>query len=65
MVLGTISDNMTQKSLFYVAFGQTALRNNNAMATPKVPGDQKPLERVCYKLMLKVTKFQLSKRNSF
>ena len=30
-------------------YGQTPLRNNVVMATPKVPGDQKLFERVCYK----------------
>ena len=35
------------------------------MATPKVPGDQKLLERVCYMLKLKVTKFQLPTPNGF
>ena len=29
-------------------FGQTPLRNSIAMATPRIPGDQKLLERVCY-----------------
>ena len=47
------------KSLFYVAFGQTSFRNSIAMATPKVPGDQKLFERVCYMFKLKLTKFQL------
>ena len=46
-------------------FGQTPLRNSIAMATPKVTGDQKLLERVCYMLKLKVNKFQLSTPNSF
>ena len=41
------------------------LRNSIAMATPKVPGDQKLFERVCYMLVLKVTKFQRSTRNGF
>ena len=40
-------------------FGQTPLRNSVAMATPKIPSDQKLFERVCYMLKLKVTKFQL------
>ena len=39
-----ISDNMTQKPLYYVAFDPTILRNSIAMATPKVPGDQKLFE---------------------
>ena len=51
VVLGTISNNMTQKPLFYAA--------------PKVLGDQKLLERVCYMLELKVTKFQLLRRERF
>ena len=52
MDLGTISDNMAQKLLFYAHFwrffGQTPLENNVAMATPKIPGDQKLFGRVCY-----------------
>ena len=54
---GAISDNMTQKPLFYALFGQTLLRNSAVMATPKVPGDQKLFKGVCYMLKLKVTKF--------
>ena len=46
-------------------FGQTTFRNSVAMATPKVPGDQKLFERVCYRLKLKVTKFQLPTSDSF
>ena len=65
MVLGTISDNMPQKPLFYVAFGQTPLRNTVAMAALKVPVDQKLFEKVCYMLKLKVTKFQLPTLNGF
>ena len=58
MVLGTISDNMTQEHYFMsFFFGQTPLTNSVAMATPKIPGDQKLFERVCYMLKLKVTKF--------
>ena len=52
MDLGTISDNMAQKPLFYdhfwCFFGQMPLGNDVAMATPKIPGDQKLFERVCY-----------------
>ena len=40
-------------------FGQKPPRNSIAMATSKVPGDQKLVERVCYMLKLNVTKFQL------
>ena len=36
---------------------KTPLRNSVAMATPKIPGDQKLFEKVCYTLKLKVTKF--------
>ena len=40
------------KLLFYVhfwrLFGQTLLGHNIAMATPKIPGNQKLFERVCY-----------------
>ena len=39
--------------------------NSVAMATPKVPGDQNLFERVCYTLILKLTKFQLPAPNSF
>ena len=35
------------------------------MSTPKVPGNQKLFERVCYMLKLKVTKFQLPTANGF
>ena len=69
MVLGTISDNMTQKPLFYAHFlcffGKAPLRNSIVMATTKVPGDQKLIERVNYMLKLKVTKFQLPTPNGF
>ena len=69
VVLGTISDNMTQKPLFYARFwrffGQTPVRNSVVMATHKAPGDQKLFERVCYMLKLKVTKFQFPTRNGF
>ena len=41
------------------------LRNNIAMAIPEFPGDQKLLERVCYKLIRKCTNFQLPTTNSF
>ena len=56
---------MTQNRYFTSLFGQTPLKNSIAMATPKVPGDQKLFERVCYMLKLKVTKFQLSIHNGF
>ena len=46
-------------------FGQMSFRNSLAMATPNVPDDQKLFARVCYTLILKVTKFQLPKANSF
>ena len=62
MVLGTISDNITQKPLFYAHFmaffGQTPLRNSVAMAAPKIPDDQKLFERVCY--MIKFHKVSAS-----
>ena len=58
-------DDFAQKPLFYAAFGQTPVRNSVVIATPKVPGDQKLFERVCYMLKLKVTKFQLPTPNSF
>ena len=48
---------------FSVFFGQTPLRNSIVMATPKVPGDQKLLERVNY--ILKVTNFQLPTPEGF
>ena len=54
------------KPLFYVLFfGLTLPRNSVAMAPPKISGDQKLFERVCYMLKLKVTKFQLSRPNGF
>ena len=46
-----------KKHYFTSLFGQTSLRYSVAMATPKVPGDQKLFERVCYMLKLKMTKF--------
>ena len=58
MVLGTISDNMTQSHYFMSFCVETPLRNSVVMATPKIQGDQKLFERVCYILKLKVTKFQ-------
>ena len=33
---------------FLASFGQTLLGHNIAMATPKIPGNQKLFERVCY-----------------
>ena len=65
MVWGKISDNMTQNPLFCVVFGQTPLRNNIAMATPKISGDQKLFESVFYTLKLKATNFQLPRLNGF
>ena len=50
---------------FWHFFGQTPLRNSVAMATPRIPGDQKLFERVCYMLKLKVREFQLPGPNSF
>ena len=55
---------MAQKPLFYIACWPKPLRNGIAMATPKVPGDQKLFERVCYMLKLKI-KFQLSTPDGF
>ena len=46
-------------------FWPTPLRNSVVMATPKVPGDQTPLERMCYILKLKVTKLQFPTPNGF
>ena len=34
------------------------------MATPKIPGDQKLCERVCYMLKVKVIKFHLPRPNA-
>ena len=42
---------------FWGFFGQTPLRNSIAMATPKISGDQKLFERVCYMLKLKSQSF--------
>ena len=50
---------------FWRFFGQTPLRNRVVMATPKVSGNQKLFERVCYMLKLKVTKFQHPTPNGF
>ena len=50
---------------FWHFLGQAPLRNSIVMATPKVPGNQKLFERVCYMLKLKVTKFQLPTPNGF
>ena len=56
MVLGTISDNMTQNRyftpIFGISFDQMPLRNSVSIATPKIPGDQKLFERMCYMLKL-------------
>ena len=46
-------------------FGQTPLRNSIAMATTKVPGNQKLFERVSYMFIGKVIKLQLPTSNSF
>ena len=46
-------------------FGQMPLRISVAMATPKVPVDEKLSERVRYILTLKVTKFQFPAANGF
>ena len=46
-------------------FGQTPLRNNVVMGSPKVPGNQKLFEKVHFTLKLKVTKFQLPTPNGF
>ena len=51
--------------VFGVFFGQMPLTNSTAMATPKVPGDQKLFERVNYMLKLKVAKFQLPTPDGF
>ena len=60
---------MTQKPLFYAnflaIFFQMPLRNSISMATPKIPGDPKLFERVCYMSKRKVTKFQLPSPNGF
>ena len=50
---------------FLAFFGQAPLRNSVAMATSKVPGNQKLFEKACYMLKLKVTKFQLPTPNGF
>ena len=60
LILGSksgLGDDLRQydtKPLFYVVFCQTPLKNSVAMATPKIPGDQKLFERVCYMLTLPV-----------
>ena len=68
LVSGTISDNITQNHYFMHIFGvfwPNALRNSIAMATPKIPGDQKLFEMVYCMLKLKVTKFQLPRPDGF
>ena len=55
----------TKTTILCPLFGQTPLRNSVVMATPKLPGDQKLFERVCYMLKLKLTKFQLPTPNGF
>ena len=55
----------TKAHYFTSIFGQTPLRNSVVMATPKVAGDQKLFERVCYILKLKVAKFQLPTSSGF
>ena len=47
------------KTIIFHRFWPNASQNSVAMATPKIPGDQKLFERMCYMLKLKVTKFQL------
>ena len=61
MVSGTISDNLTPKRPYFTSlFGQTPFRNSVAMAAPKVPGDQKLLERrVFYVLTMSATEAPL------
>ena len=56
---------MTQELLVYVAFWPNTSRNSVAIATPKVPSDQKQFDRVYCTLISKVTKFQLPTPNSF
>ena len=58
-------DNFGQYDTKAIIFGQIPVRNSIAMATPKVPSDQKLFERVCHMSKLKVTKFQLSTPNGF
>ena len=50
-----------KKHYFTSPFGQTPLGNSIAMATPKVPGDQKLLERVCYITVAELYKKKNSK----
>ena len=40
----------TKTIILLLLFGQTPLRKSAVMATPRVPGDQKLFERVCYML---------------
>ena len=46
-------DDFGQYDTKTIIFGQMPFRNGVAMATPKIPGDQKLFERVCYTLILK------------
>ena len=63
VVLGTISDNMAQKPLFYDRF--LAKRLLEIALSWQRLSDQKLFERVSYTLKPKVTKFQLPTPNGF
>ena len=66
MVLGRISENMKKNHYFMALFlAKTPLRNSIAMAKPRIIGDQKLFERLCYMLKLQVTKFQLPSPKGF
>ena len=56
-------DDFGQYDTKTIILRQTPLRNSIVMTTPKVLGDQKLFERVCYMLKLKMTNFQLPTPN--
>ena len=55
----------TKTIILHPFFGQTPHRNSVVMATPKVPGDHKLFEKVCYTLKQKVTRFHIPTPNGF
>ena len=64
-LFGNDFEQYDTKTILRPLLGQTLLRKSVVMATPKVLGEQKLFERVCYMLKLKVIKFQLPTHNGF
>ena len=62
VALGTIPNNLTQNLYFTSLFAIRLLEI--ALPWQQIPDDQKLFKRVCYKLIRKVTKFQLPTPNS-